>query len=223
MDRVNPVCPPHLRWGGGGHKKGKYKAMMKEKHQNFQIHRSGFVVSKTYPFIGASPHGFVTCSCCGGLVEIKCPSKPRKSTISEFAKMPQTHLTVRGGGGWCIYSHFQYSHPRLPRQCSRNSWTPWSNSYSISYVPHTGAVPVTWHWQKMLWFGNMDSRFIALKCCEFCPTSHSLKWWWKKARFFGRRRLWKNSQQESMSNMLQWCMSVKQWMVCWTKFANWVS
>lgn len=47
---------------------------MRTEHENFTITRCGLCINSEYPYIGASPDGFVKCDCCGeGLVEIKCP------------------------------------------------------------------------------------------------------------------------------------------------------
>ena len=55
---------------------------MKNKHTNFTVKDSGFVMSKEYPFMGASPDGMTECSCCGiGCLEIKCPLCPHDSVV----------------------------------------------------------------------------------------------------------------------------------------------
>ena len=43
-------------------------------HTDFTCTEAGLHLSKDHPFVGASPDGLVSCSCCGdGLLEIKCP------------------------------------------------------------------------------------------------------------------------------------------------------
>ena len=51
-----------------------YKQIMNNKHTNFKVVKCGFVISKEYPFMGASPDSIVSCDCCGmGCAEVKCP------------------------------------------------------------------------------------------------------------------------------------------------------
>ena len=52
--------------------KEKYSTSRAICHHKFEVMSSGFFISTDYPFIGASPDGSVTCSCCGdGICEIK--------------------------------------------------------------------------------------------------------------------------------------------------------
>lgn len=54
-------------------------------HDNFQLSTSGLILNPTYPHLGASPDGRVTCNCCGaGVVEIKCPYCAREGTIQDY-------------------------------------------------------------------------------------------------------------------------------------------
>lgn len=42
------------------------------------------MIDPNYPFLGASPDGFVTCSCCGkGVLEVKCPYKHKQPLVLE--------------------------------------------------------------------------------------------------------------------------------------------
>ena len=57
---------------------------MIQHHPDFQLAKSGLIISTGCPFIGASSDGLVLCSCCGeGCVEIKCPFDQRDNYISE--------------------------------------------------------------------------------------------------------------------------------------------
>lgn len=59
--------------------------MMSSQHSNFTVTQSGLHVSVEYPFLGASPDGIVSCSCCGtGLLEIKCPFKYRDVRVTDI-------------------------------------------------------------------------------------------------------------------------------------------
>ena len=48
----------------------------------------GFIVNPDFPYMGSSPDGLVSCSCCqkSGCLEIKCPFKHRLGSISEACK-----------------------------------------------------------------------------------------------------------------------------------------
>ena len=62
-----------------------YKLEMEKIHSDFQIHAAGLLVSTKYPFMGATPDGIVSCSCCGtGLLEVKCPYKYRDINPSDI-------------------------------------------------------------------------------------------------------------------------------------------
>ena len=51
-----------------------YCRQQKEEHTEFSCTASGLVVNPKYPYLGATPDGWVECECCGrGIVEIKCP------------------------------------------------------------------------------------------------------------------------------------------------------
>ncbi|XP_064486723.1 uncharacterized protein LOC135399024 [Ornithodoros turicata] len=55
-------------------------------HKSLSINSCGLFVMKSHPYIGASPDGIITCSCCPPrLIEIKCPLE-----ISEFTKRELT-------------------------------------------------------------------------------------------------------------------------------------
>lgn len=49
-----------------------YRKMMSEVHNDFQVAECGFFINPDYPYLGASPDGIITCSCCReGICEIK--------------------------------------------------------------------------------------------------------------------------------------------------------
>ena len=62
----------------------KYENRMCKKHVNFTMPKSGFIISPSYPLMGASPDGIIKCRCCGyGVLEIKCPYSCYEKTIGE--------------------------------------------------------------------------------------------------------------------------------------------
>ena len=67
---------PPVEWGVTNEPlaREEYKRISQFNHTSFEVDASGLVVNPTYPYLGASPDGLVSCSCCGeGLLEIKCP------------------------------------------------------------------------------------------------------------------------------------------------------
>ncbi len=62
-----------------GHKneepaKEAYKRIRSQEHIMFEITDSGLWIHCDLPFLGASPDGIISCSCCGkGILEVKCP------------------------------------------------------------------------------------------------------------------------------------------------------
>ena len=50
-----------------------YKTTVKN-HFDFKLSESGLVINPKWPYVGASPDGFISCHYCGkGVLEIKCP------------------------------------------------------------------------------------------------------------------------------------------------------
>ena len=89
---VKQICYPEaysftskqIEWGCK-HKKAArdmYVRKQKEEHCSFQVENSGFVINPQWPFVGATPDGIISCSCCGrGVLEIKCPYCHRGESI----------------------------------------------------------------------------------------------------------------------------------------------
>ncbi len=73
--------------------------VMKQTHAGFNVRDSGLVINPEWPFIGATPDGKVTCTCCGeGIVEIKCPYCHRKENI-EVAAGEKKFCLKKGSDG----------------------------------------------------------------------------------------------------------------------------
>ena len=64
-----------------------YSNNMKIAHPFYELLKSRLVLDTENPFIGASPDGIISCSCCGkGVVEVKCPFLCRDKPFSEAVK-----------------------------------------------------------------------------------------------------------------------------------------
>ena len=72
----NPDIPA-LKWGRA-HEADAYEYYVNfiSDHEDVTVRKCGLLINPRYPYLGASPDGMVSCSCCGdGLIEIKCPFK----------------------------------------------------------------------------------------------------------------------------------------------------
>ena len=79
----NPrVHAASLEWGIKNESiaREKYRNEVCTQHESFKLELAGLFVNPSYPYLGASPDGLVSCRCCGdGLIEIKCPFSIRNS------------------------------------------------------------------------------------------------------------------------------------------------
>lgn len=78
---------PSLMWGREKEKNAldQYKLAISTQHENFRLEKTGLGIIPTKPYIGATPDGMFTCSCCGtGVVEIKCPYSLRDKNTEEM-------------------------------------------------------------------------------------------------------------------------------------------
>ena len=87
-----------------------YKRNMSLKHTDVQIRQCGFFISNEHPFLGASPDGVMSCSCCSGLtvVEIKCPFCCRDKSFDEKAVEGSFCLEQSPDGTLTLKHNHQY-------------------------------------------------------------------------------------------------------------------
>ena len=65
----------------------EYEYTMKQQHQSLSVKESGLILDPMYPFVGASPDGVITCTCCGtGVLEIKCPYSCKNKGLKEVSE-----------------------------------------------------------------------------------------------------------------------------------------
>ena len=65
----------------------EYEYAMKQQHQSLSVKESGLILDPMYPFVGASPDGVITCTCCGtGVLEIKCPYSCKNKGLKEVSE-----------------------------------------------------------------------------------------------------------------------------------------
>ena len=93
---VKSICYPEsfcftsqqTTWGCKHEKSAQdlYLKTQKPKHTNLAVQVSGLVINPLWPFIGASPDGLLSCTCCGGgTLEIKCPFCHRGEDVAVAA------------------------------------------------------------------------------------------------------------------------------------------
>ena len=106
---VNPAIPS-LKWGRDNedHARENYRTSMESNHESFCMQSAGLLVSTKFPFLGASPDGITSCSCCGaGLLEIKCPYKYRNSEISSITDS-NFYLRLNQNNKWEVDTRHEY-------------------------------------------------------------------------------------------------------------------
>ena len=92
-------CIPAVKWGIMKEDTARqaYMEEMMLSHQGFSCTKAGLIINPLYPHLGASPDGFVSCSCCGdGLVEIKCPYSVKDDHLDVLRVKPKTFLNEHG-------------------------------------------------------------------------------------------------------------------------------
>lgn len=74
----------------------QYAKVVSPQREDFEVKDSGLVINPSYPHLGASPDGFVSCRCCGlGTLEIKCPYCVKNQSSENFVEM-LTYLETEG-------------------------------------------------------------------------------------------------------------------------------
>ena len=111
---VKSICYPEalkfstapIRWGcrNEGRSLEAYQKSIGQFHQSLTISGSGLNVDPRWPYLGASPDGFVNCKCCGqGVCEINCPYAQKDAVISHDAISTQSssaHVEERDQELW---------------------------------------------------------------------------------------------------------------------------
>lgn len=111
---------PAVKWGKEKESQAynKFYARALSQHQNCKLTKSGLCVLEGKPYIGASPDGIMTCSCCGTTaVEIKCPHSILDSCVNEAWKQTD-FLEQKNGhsiccdhcGAWFHFGYAQITH-----------------------------------------------------------------------------------------------------------------
>ena len=84
---------PSIQWGIANEKVAlnAYIQWSKHMHPNMKVEEAGLFVSKTDPYLAASPDAIVSCECCKkGVIEIKCPFKHKDKRPTDIYKFDRS-------------------------------------------------------------------------------------------------------------------------------------
>ena len=89
---------------------------MKADHANFSVKSSGLCLNTEYLHLGATPDGFISCSCCGeGLLEIKCPYKYKDIDLETISD-ESFYLQPSGDGSLHLSTDHDYYYYQVQGQ-----------------------------------------------------------------------------------------------------------
>ena len=120
---------PAIKWGIDNEDKARevYVTKMSSSHIEFKCSPAGLVISPQYPYLGASPDGFIQCECCGeGIIEIKCPFSVRDGMPEDLVGRKGSFLNDAG----LLHSHKYYNQVQGQLEICRKTfcdfivWTP---------------------------------------------------------------------------------------------------
>lgn len=96
MGYVKAPDVPSLRHGKASEGDARRAFVLSEErnHRDFKVENTGLFVCPEKPFLGASPDGLVTCSCCTkAVLEIKCPSTCKGKKLRDPDTKLPSYLT----------------------------------------------------------------------------------------------------------------------------------
>ena len=117
-----------LSWGIEHEKTAReqYLAIQEKQHTSFKLEATGLCVNPSFPHLGASPDGLISCNCCGnGVLEIKCPYSVRHTTPDQASYLLSTDDGYKLSEKHDYYYQIQGQLGILQRQrCDFVCWTP---------------------------------------------------------------------------------------------------
>ena len=99
------------QWGCDHEKTARkeYLEQQQHVHVDLTVEDKGLVISHQYPYLGASPDGYVECACCGPRVlEIKCPFSCRDKPLLEATSDNSFCLEVSPEGTYILKPKHSY-------------------------------------------------------------------------------------------------------------------
>ena len=87
-----------------------YVALKEKLHQNLKVRSCGLFINPTYPHMGATPDGIITCTCCSGMgvLEVKCPYSCRDKSFLEATNNSNFYLKMKSDGGLTLNTTHSY-------------------------------------------------------------------------------------------------------------------
>ena len=107
---IMSICYPESRqfsskatnWGCAHEQTARdaYARLKSKEHQNFSVRTCGLFIHPSYPHLGASPDGIITCTCCDGVavLEVKCPFSCRDKSFAEACNDSNSCLEMQADG-----------------------------------------------------------------------------------------------------------------------------
>ena len=87
-----------------------YVTLKKKEHQNFSVRSCGLFIHPSYPYLGASPDGVISCTCCDGvaILEVKCPYSCRDKSFAEACSDSNSCLEMQLDGAMRLKTTHSY-------------------------------------------------------------------------------------------------------------------
>lgn len=134
---------PAIKWGRKKEPAARsaYKELIEASHEDTKFHECGLFISLETSFVGATPDGLLSCSCCGeALYELKCSYA---AAGLPFEKTLELHLFCLESSAGSIHlrKSSKYMHQvQLQMYCTQQNyahlviWTPaWIRAERVNY------------------------------------------------------------------------------------------
>lgn len=98
------------RWGCTHEREvaSQYTRLMQKDHEEFHLQECGLFINPSYPYLGATPDGVISCKCCGtGILEVKCPFSFKDDTL-DAASSSKSFCLERVNGTFKLKEDHQY-------------------------------------------------------------------------------------------------------------------
>ena len=118
-----------MDWGSKHeyHAKQAYTNLMSKTHTGFKVLQCGFIMNPSYPCLGASPDGKISCDCCGeGCIEIKCPYTMRLSSTLDVPYIVNNELSKKHSYYYQIQMHLLICNYNF---CDFVVWAPYTQLF----------------------------------------------------------------------------------------------
>lgn len=184
-----PINAPGIKWGRSQEKNARASYQLRAMclHEDAKFQDSGLIVSVRDPFVGATPDGLVSCSCCGaGVYELKCPLTAADLTFEDALQLPSFCLGNTDSGVQLKHRHRYFYQVQLQMHCSERLyadlavWTPkWLFVERINYDPSFVVEELdrarTFYTRVVVPELVLTPQSALRKCCSFAGACASTK------------------------------------------------